>query len=1725
MQRTILILVYLVCLAMGCGGGSQPVDPRGVSSQPPTEGTGGPLPQPTTPPTVSTFRPAVPVNPPTPDDDPQPLVQLVNRVVEPSQQERYDNTLLEAVNLLSERKYTQALLALETAQTIQDTEPVRQEIAKVKGLIQQQEEQHSSATRTAQDIQTVLNEGKADEAARLSTDALQQFGGSELAETLTRLKRQADALTTALDQNQTGLAERRTRLLQEGDAALRDGNLRAGLIGLEQALQLGDNPAVRQRYEEARTAVQRYDDQRQLAFQLRRNPYQLEDALAALREAQKAWDTPQVRMDQEEFNLALQKRRDRLTVADFELRGDVGLPLAGRTLSEELLPHFKSRFDLAEREQINQVLGELKLEAAALPDNPEGRQEVGRLARVRYMVVGSVTPLQGVTVHARLVDVSSGLIVQTARLSAPDMNGLMRRLSVLAQMLMMNDEQKAAFEHLLAEKEVVALKPIDPAPLPPPPPPVVPNVPPPPPPPPLVTYTMAPVPLGGVSVADFNRLPPVVVVPAGPPPVEVIIAREDPRRRRMLQLSLEIGDNLFRRGLHQEAHRQFSLALSFCDDHRDIEIRIGRCRPFLPPPPPPIVVVPPPVVVVRPTLPLPPPVVVVPPPFIRPRVIFFSFVVNADPGLVPSRYGDLLADQYASYFGNTLDIIDRGEVCWYMGRLGITMREVLNDPSARYCLAQALNARFILYGTVQQTFSFDVNSHLIDARTGNRTGTGKIHVQDHQELKLRLSELAKQIRLDPNSQAQLAREGQDSEKVLNQARQLQKTDPAQAAAVLRTALKQNPNNTAMQSLLTQNEQILNQKALQETQVKEAARRQAEAEAARKKQVELARQSDLARQRAEQEAKSRTEANRQLAEQKKQKAYEQLRADGQKALLKGDYAEAVQNFQSATALKPSEEGFKELAQAQAKAQEASRQKLLAEQQKKDLERKRAQEAAQARVDAEKKRLAEQEAARRKVQEEHDQKEYARLLDQSKLLLKNNRYPEALAAAQSAQQLRRSPEIEQQILNIKQEQSLAVARLKGDKERLEAEKRVAEEKTRQAQAEAANKTRQDSYSKLLKQAQQDLLDKKYDQAITQYQEAGKLFRTDAVISGLRQAEQLRSHELAVKQAEANQKQDQEKKLVQIQKLLADGQAALTAGNYDAADKSINDAAKLAPGNVDVLAARNRLQQARQDYLARNRKKLDDYQALLQRGRSEVAAGKYNEALASFQAASQLLPEDAAAKNLIAQTRKAQSDAVTEEARKQELEQKGAKVRQLVAGAQQAIGGKDFAGAGRLLDEARKLLPTDPAIASAQADLDKARKVAVVDPPRSKKTQEDYELAFGAGQDAMKKRNYQGAVNAYTEALRLLPGDARATEQLAAARKLLASSTPTPPLPMPPVGDTAFKKSLTAGQTALAAKQYDDAIKHLGEAVHLKQGDAQATALLKQAQTEKANQDAAGKRQQEYTRQLTQAQAAQTGKRYQEAITHYNEALKLVPGDATATRGLADARKELAEVQAGARLDADHAAAVKSGRAALLARKFDEAIKDFTEALRLKSDDKAVQTLLKEAQTGKAGEATQVQAVKKQQYNQQMNQGQAAMTAKRFAEAVNHFSEALKLIPNDPAATQARTDAVKALNAPKPPPLPNPMGGDYASHMTSGGALEKQRKWGEAIQAYQAALKLMPGDARAAAGLKSAQIGSHLAEADKALVTRKTQDAIKAYEEVLKLDPTNMQAKNGIKRLKGG
>src|SRR5262249_26871106 len=147
----------------------------------------------------------------------------------------------------------------------------------------------------------------------------------------------------------------------------------------------------------------------------------------------------------------------------------------------------------------------------------------------------------------------------------------------------------------------------------------------------------------------------------------------------------------------------------------------------------------------------------------------------------------------------------------------------------------------------------------------------------------------------------------------------------------------------------------------------------------------------------------------------------------------------------------------------------------------------------------------------------------------------------------------------------------------------------------------------------------------------------------------------------------------------------------------------------------------------------------------------------------------------------------------------------------------------------------------------------------------------------------------------------------------------------------------------------------------------------------------------------------------------------------------------------------------------------------------------NDKDALALRKEIEKAKADvgaeEAKKQEEQKRRvEYTRQMTLGQQAMAAKRYADAAKAFGEALKLQPNDPAATRSLTEAQNAAKAPpmpipqpKPMPLPKPTPQEeYAKQMQAAAAAEKQQNWADAVKAYREALRLMPGDAKASAAL---------------------------------------------------
>lgn len=1476
-------------------------------------------------------------------------------------QDQYEAALGDALSALAERKWTDALEAFEAARSFQDTEFVQSEIAKLKQRI----DQDGIAKDALKNIEAVLNDGNADDAIKLADDALKEFGAGDDAARLIQLRLQAEAIRNA--EKKEGNDVRFARFKKEGDLAVQEKNLRAAALAYEQAIEARADADLQKTYEDIRAKLDDYDALRKKGTELRRDPLQLDDALAAFKAAAVAWDTLQIRADIDDCRLAFVKRRDVVAVADFELRNDVGMPGAGAALAEELLPRLKPKFDLVERAQLRQVLGELKVQQGFL-DDPKQQQQIGKLAKSRYLVVGSVQRIVGVSVRARLVDVQTGLVVQTGKIVAANMEEALNLAPNLAEQLMMTDEAKRQFEQEVREKAAKpAAKAPDDAVIPPAPLPAAAA-----PPPPLV-----------------NPAPPVFVNAKAnalqnfaPPPQVFVAPQVDPlqlqMRNRLLFATIEMGDFLFRSGRFGEAQRHYQFALMLAPDNVAIQLRFARTQPFVPPL---SVIV-----------------------FAKPRIAVLPFMTLGNPFVVPPSLGYWTPTNLAPYFSWRYEVVDPAEVYWYMGRMGLTMNDLIADPNARRWLGRAVGVRYFVLGSLTQTASFDVNTYLLDAEFGYLQGSARIHVRDPYELKLRLPELAQLTLMTPAEQAayQQARLVQliaDGQRHLNEGRF------QQAVGAFEAVLEVYPYNIQVQFL---REQARAQARFQDFERERRGQfeaQQAALAAQRQRQRELSQASEAARRRASAAAAARSEAQRGVHLRFRFDAQASLVARAEVALKTKNFGLSIGLFQGAIGLTPPPSAdvpapvqavnYQSFAQARLGAESAEqlraaqfsavreatlrqeRDKQLAAAQK-QLVAERA--SAQARLDAE-----------RATQAQRDEEAYQASINQGMKYMAASKYEPALVAFQAAQRLAHTTKQTEKVNNlidvIVQRQAEALAKTPDAKAAVEA--RLALERKSKKAAEAQAKQNEEKYQQALQLAQTALAAKNYDTAQAKFQEAGQVYKTDAVLNGLQQVDKGR----AALGAESKRAEAEKAKADAVKQLVTTGNAALTSKDYAAALQAFQQAKKLAPSNLDVLAGLTQAELAiqRLNRDTEQAQRTQAFQRLLKNGQANLANKQYDAAVANLTEATKLNPTDATAQAALKKALQARDASLTDVKGQAAAKLKTATYQKLLADGRRALDGRRYAEAIKAFSDAQTIFPGDQTAKDYLQEAQSARKAAEAAAAASKAKQQEL---ITTGLSALKAKNYDAAEKALRSARLVDPTNPAIVQGL---------------------------KDIEAGRKALG-------------------DDKQRLA--------------------DYQLALNAGQKSMLGRDYKAAIKSFEQALKAIPNDAKATQQLQQAQQALADAAAA-------------------------------QAQRLASYQKA------------------------------MTAGQTALLNKKYSEAVKSFSDALKSMPGDQKATQQLAQAQQALrDSMKVKTPPDPPKQDFDSVIQRGAAAEKELRYGDALKAYQEALKIRPKDQPT---LSKAQFAQNVVNGEQALNNKMWMDAVRELENALRNQPKNAYALKLLQKAK--
>ena len=392
----------------------------------------------------------------------------------------------------------------------------------------------------------------------------------------------------------------------------------------------------------------------------------------------------------------------------------------------------------------------------------------------------------------------------------------------------------------------------------------------------------------------------------------------------------------------------------------------------------------------------------------------------------------------------------------------------------------------------------------------------------------------------------------------------------------------------------------------------------------------------------------------------------------------------------------------------------------------------------------------------------------------------------------------------------------------------------------------------YQTALAAAQQALDRKDYTLADTKVKEALGVKPGDVAATQIQQEAQ---RQLALMR-EAEQK---------YQTALTEAQQALDKKDYAVAEVKAKDALGLKPGD----AAATKIQQEVQRQLGAMAEAKSRYETAL--AAAQQALGRKDYVLAESKAKEALAvrPGDAAATRI-------QQEAQGQVALMQEGERK---YQTALTAAQQALEKKDYVLAETKVKEALGVKPGDLAATRIQQEVQ--RQVALM-----RETEQKYQTALNAAQQALDKKDYAVAEAKVREALGVRPGDVAATKiQEEVQRQLSAMAE----------AKSRYETALAGAQQALDKKDYALAEAKAKEALGVRPGDAVATRIQQEAQRQVALMR---ETEQKYQTAVNAAEAALVGNNYSEALAKATQILALKPGDAKGTQFQRNAKLGLSQ-----------------------------------------------------------------------------------------------------------------------------------------------------------------------------------------------------------------------------------
>ncbi len=450
------------------------------------------------------------------------------------------------------------------------------------------------------------------------------------------------------------------------------------------------------------------------------------------------------------------------------------------------------------------------------------------------------------------------------------------------------------------------------------------------------------------------------------------------------------------------------------------------------------------------------------------------------------------------------------------------------------------------------------------------------------------------------------------------------------------------------------------------------------------------------------------------------------------------------------------------------------------------------------------------------------------------------------------------------------------------------------------------------------------------------------------------------------------------------------------------------------------------AQQEQAKLEEQRLND---LLDKGERLMNENNYEEALSAFNQAISISPDDGYIKSMIEKAEKNIQDKNAEQARQeQEIANKLALESKKEENFKAAIAKGDnlknienYEQALLAYNQAVAIKPDSPLAQQKRSEVEKAiREKEALEAQKQKQIQVYTNLISQA--DALfTNSKYADAKNVYQQAQNIDNQNTYPVLQIQKIDDILARQSAA--ADREKALEKQFNTLLTSGEQYLKEENAAEAIKSFEQALLIKNNDGYTLALISKAKKmleEQQNlarlENQRNEKQKEFQNAINSADNLFALKEYNEAISFYNQAVAIKPGDTYALQQKNKAERLIVENQEQAK----YQGIITSADAMFNSKNYQTAGDLYANALKIKANDPYAKSKISEINTliERAQNEALLQQENEKKYQRLVSQADAKMVAKEYEPAMSLYDEALLIKPEENYPKQQKNSIQKEL-----------------------------------------------------------------------------------------------------------